>query len=344
MVPFLEKHGVRSYLESFPELWTDFSLPCTTDRQRTDFELRKAAFALSIAGFQERLGKELNSRGIRFLSLKGLSLSKLLHGNITSRAFGDLDLLIHPSDAVATLCLLEDLGLVRTYPRALTPGQDLALVRFGKAQNLAQPNTSLSLDLHWRLLSSWIGSDLLPFAQVWERSQELERQGLSPWRTLGNADTIVFVALHGFQDGWFRLKQLLDFALALQVLDYDWNEVMQLAGPRAVLVEMATELTCRLLGIQQPGPKTRHYSSDEQAYEDWLKMATSPRTPQGWLLKRRFWSCPLPEALQRTLKGLLTPSLEDICSVSLPPSLVSAYPLVRGWRLLTKAISSERRS
>ena len=35
----------------------------------------------------------------------------------------------------------------------------------------------------------------------------------------------MFLAWHGFQDGFSRLKQLLELALALENLDYEWEEL-----------------------------------------------------------------------------------------------------------------------
>lgn len=339
LVRAAEYHGVRGYLQEFKDVWetlNDLEMELK-DNQR--YRVEQSAFALKVAGFQEVVGSVLSSGGIRFLGLKGLSLSQLLYGDICRREFGDLDLLVAPSDALRAIKLLENEGFVRTYPNGFSSSQNLALVRYGKAQNLYRKASSLSLDLHWRLVSSWIGDDLYPFEDLWRRSRELTRQGMTPWRTLGAEDTLVFLALHGFQDGFPRLKQLLDLSQALERLDYDLEKALQIAGPRAALLERALELVSGLLGS---GENSSDFSRRTQARDSWLQMATKDRTPQSDLLRLEYWSCSVPEALGRSVKAMMTPALDDLASLSLPSSLIGLYPLVRAFRLMKKAWERNR--
>ena len=328
LVRAAEYHGVRGYLQEFKDVWETLSEPEMELKDNQRYRVEQSAFALKVAGFQEIVGSVLSSGGIRFLGLKGLSLSQLLYGDICRREFGDLDLLIAPEDALRAIKLLEDEGFVRTYPNGFSPSQDLALVRYGKAQNLFRKASSLSLDLHWRLVSSWIGDDLYPFEDLWKRSRELTRQGMTPWRTLGAEDTLVFLALHGFQDGFPRLKQLLDLSQAHDRLDYNLEKALQIAGPRAALLERALELVSGLLGSGES-------SSDSR--DCWLHMATKDRTPQSDLLRLEYWSCSVPEALRRSMKAMMAPALDDIASLSLPSPIIGLYPLVRAFRLIKKA-------
>lgn len=315
-------------------MWEDLesTAPEIKDRQR--YRVEQSAFALKVAGFQELVSEVLTSNGIRFLGLKGLSLSQLLYGDICRREFGDLDILVAPPDALRAIRMLEQNGFVRTYPNDFSPSQDLALVRYGKAQNLYRRASSLSLDLHWKLLSAWIGDELFGFEELWERSQELERQGMTNWRTLGAEDTLVFLALHGYQDGFPRLKQLLDLSQALESLEYNFERALEIAGPRAALVERAVELVGWLLNARDVGT---HFPNREQALDTWLEMAMNERTPQSNLLRLEYWSCSAWEAARRSAKALMTPAMDDLASLSLPPSLIGLYPLVRAFRLMKKA-------
>jgi hypothetical protein len=338
-----ESHGIRSFLQRFPEVWTKIidDPPREGITHPREHRIRCAAFALKTAAFQEELFKGLRSREIRVLSIKGFSLSMLLYGDISEREFGDLDLLVSPEDARRGVKALEEMGLRRSYPPVMKAGQELALVRYNKAQTLQSPSGG-TVDFHWRLLSSWIGDDLLEFEDLWARSQTLHRDGLTPWRTLSNEDTIVFLALHGFQDGWPKLKQFLDLAVALEVLDYDWDKVLAYAGYRAVLVERAVELCVRLLDVAHPGNMTFHYLDQDQACRAWTAMARDDKSPQTALLRPSLWSCSSGEAISRSVQALLNPAIDDIQSVALPSSLIGLYPAVRFFRLIQK--SFQRRS
>ena len=246
-----QAQGIRGYLQTFPQLWSRITddPPREGIQPAQQYRLETAASALRLAAFQESVLKCLNAAGIRVLAVKGLSLSLTLYGDISAREFGDIDLLIAPQDALRAVEILEADDLRRSYPGKMKPGQEFAFFRYLKAQNLMASGGRGQLDLHWRLLSSWVGADLLPFEELWSRSKVLERDGLTPWRSLGDVDNLVFLALHGFQDGWPKLKQFLDLAVALEVLDYDWSEVLRVAGYRAVLVEQAVEMCVRLFDI-----------------------------------------------------------------------------------------------
>ena len=335
LVRAAEVHGVRGWLQEFATVWEDLEVTAPELKNKQRYRVEQSAFALKVAGFQELVSEVLTSNGIRFLGLKGLSLSQLLYGDICRREFGDLDVLVAPPDALRAIRILEQNGFARTYPNDFSPSQDLALVRYGKAQNFYRRASSLSLDLHWKLLSAWIGDGLFGFGELWERSQELERQGMTNWRTLGAEDTLVFLALHGYQDGFPRLKQLLDLSQAMESLEYNLEKTLEIAGPRAALVDRAVELVGWLMDTRDAGT---HFSCREQALESWLQMATKDKTPQSNLLRFELWSCSWWEAARRSAKALMTPAVDDLASLSLPSPLIGLYPLVRAFRLMKKAL------
>lgn len=338
LVETCQGHGIRGFLQDFPNLWTAIvdSSPqegLISDRQ---YRLRAVTHGLSLAIFQERTLACLNQAGIPVMAIKGASLSQVLYGDITARVFGDLDLFVSPRMVRDAVSILQQAGYKRAYPGALQRGQEIAFWHYLKAQNLSDGQHSL--DLHWRLLSAWVGSDLLPFEAVWSRSRWVEKRSLTPWRTLGDADNLVLLALHGFQHGWSKLKLLLDFCVALEVLNYDWGEVLEIAGYRAVLVEQAAELCVRLLGVSHPTTMTSHYRDNDQARSAWLEMASASKTPQSKLLGPGLWSCSSFEALVRAGRAMFCPAIDDLQCIEIPPAFYRLYPFVRLIRLAKKSV------
>lgn len=330
-VALYEQHGVRSFLGRFPE----FQESAEAERR---YQIQVSAHTLKLIAFQDALGKELEHQGIPFLALKGFSLSQVLYGTFSARAFGDLDLLVPLHQAREALRAMERMGLRRTYPRPLAVGQEEALLRYGKAQNLSQADSGVSVDLHWKLLSQWIGDDLFSFQALWRDSRCLRFPGLHPWRTLGEAHTLVFLALHGSQDGWASLKQIVDMATAMGQLQTRWESALRVAGPRRALVERSLELIGRLLQVPYPPPAPGHFRSDQHALEAWLATATSIKSPQLQLQAPSLWSCSPGEAIFRGAKAVLNPAIDDILSLSLPKPLVPLYRGVRLARLVSKAL------
>jgi hypothetical protein len=127
---------------------------------------------------------------------------------------------------------------------------------------------------------------------------------------------------------------LLDLAVALESLDYTWDQVKALAGPRAVLLERAVEMTVRLLGIPHPQKMTYHFSDYEQTLASWMEWQKNQETPGRELLSAGYWSCEPSQALRYRFEAALTPEPEVIREVALPDRFLFLYPLIHILRLL----------
>ena len=341
-VEFCEQGRIRSFLERFPAVWeriTD-NPPREGITPHQEFVSRRAAYSLQAAAFQELVASQLQMAGIRALWLGGLSLSRLLYGDISRREFEGLKVLVSPLDVEATEQILQELGFTHD-ATDFGPGQQAARLRWGHFQEWTH-QSGLKLTLRWRLFSHWIGSDWLPFEEIWERSRELDWEGLSDWRTLGPADTMLYLGLRAFESGWCHLQHSLDLAVALERLEFTWDEVRELAGPRAGMMERSVELVVRLLGVPHPQKMTYHYGDHEQALEAWSTLAESHERPRQRLLAPENWSCDPSQALRRRLLALTAPEPEDIREWRLPPALLFLYPVFKGIRLLLGAFRGRR--
>jgi hypothetical protein len=331
-----ESGRIRTFLEGFPEVWE-----LITDNpvregivSGQEYSSKRIAHSLQVAAFQELVNSQLELSHIRHLWLGGLSLSHTLYGDISEREFQGLQCLVSPQDVQATREILQELGFGSTRSSALRPGQQQALLRWGYEESMTHDMTGLGLTLRWRLYSPWIGADLRSFDDLCERAHILSREGLSDWSTLGAADTLLHLAMRGFETGWQDMQQLLDLAVGLDVLDYTWDQVRELAGPRAVLLEQAVEIAVRLLGVPHPQKMTFHYADYDHAFATWARWYQSSEPPRRELLSPRYWSCDPSQALRRRLSTLLTPVPEEIEAVSLPPSFLFFYPVLRALRLV----------
>lgn len=338
-VHFCEAQEIRGFLEGFPDLWQRI----TDDPPREGilpsekFVEQGEAQILELASLEEELGKLFQSEQLSFLSLGGLSSAKRFYSKMALARTGRPAYLVSPKDASRAYDLLTSQGYLPTEPTEMSEAQEQALRRYGRVRTFRHSSRALSLDLCWRPFSPWIGSDLLPFEELWERRQTLHLESLT-WQSLSGAHTIVYLALSGFEDGWSKLKQFLELAVALERLDYTWDEVLATAGPRAVLVERAVELVVRLLGLPHPSRLTHHYRDYERALESWTQLARADQPPRSHLLKPNLWSCGSGEAILRSAKALFNPTLKDLERVSLPEALLGLYPLLRGLSLLKKAL------
>lgn len=326
LVSFLSRHGIRNRLR-----WAE---PKEAEGAR-EYALSTASFALASASRLSKISQRLADHEIPSLTFKGLAWSQLLYGNIASRPFGDVDLLVPPTLLQPTNAALLDLGLERAYPSGLSFGQDFAHQRFGKAQNFINPANNACLDLHWRLFSQWIGLEI-PFSDLWQRRTVLEVPGLPPISTFGVEDRIIFTALHGTQDGWSYLKGLLDLAIFLERHPPRWETVTQIAGQRLPLVRQAITFAVHLLGAPNPPDCELFYPDAETTLSAFTALSGKPEPPQLALLRPNLWSGPKLQLGASVVGAILTPAIDDLRSVNLPPRLANLYIAVRLFRLLHK--------
>lgn len=341
-VEWCEESRIRSFLERSPNVWeriTD-NPPREGITPTKDFVSRRGAYALQAAAFQELVTSQLQAARIRSVWLGGLSLSHLLYDDIAEREFEGLKVMVSPLDLESAEQILKELGF-SSVDEALRSGQERARIRWGYCGEWTH-QSGLTLTLYWRLFSRWIGSDWLPFEEIWERSTVLHWEGLSSWRTLGPADSLLYLSLRAFESGWGRLQYSLDLAVALERLDFTWDEVVQLAGPRSVLLERSVELVVRLLGVPHPQKMTFHYSDYEQALEAWSEFAERKGRPQQLLVAPEFWSCDPSQALRRRLGALTAPEMEEIRAWPLPAPLFFLYPMIKGLKLLLRVLRGRR--
>lgn len=302
-------------------------------------EVNHSAFCLAAAGLQSRISKKLEEQRIPHLFLKGLSTSFLLYEDFFARQFGDVDVMVAPENSLAAMAQLEEMGLRKTYPSGLSPAQQVAQLRFGKAQCLQDSTSQISVDLHWRSLSHWIGYEVLPFEDIHTRSQILEWKGFGSWRTLGPADLLVFLALHGAQDGWRTLKHHHDFCRALELYRPFWETALCYSAMRRPMLEQAGVLMGELYGVSvlptQP-------LSEDAAVSRWLGIVLQEADPNHRLLAPSLMSGSWRAKVLKALNTLLLPAVDDIQSVRLPVSALELYRLARAVRLIIKLMARSR--
>ena len=327
---FLQGHGVYTYLQS---------RGCV---KRDDFKqltLRTAGFSFHCATALERILESLSRHHVPALTFKGVAWALLAYGDILTRPFGDLDILIPRSHWPEAKVALAACGY-GCEPHRREPAREAAFLRYSKCQEVPNPRHAPELDLHIGLYSQWIAFET-PFADLWARRAEVHLDNIGPFPTFGKADAIIFTCLHSYQDGWAYMKGLLDLALLLERHQPDWCHLVEIAKERTPMIEMAVAFAVQLLGA--PVPRGWSVPFDpETTLAIYLDMASLSEPPQLGLLAPKLWSGSRLLALGRSVRAVCSPSDEDLNSVRLPRPLIGLYPLIRVVRLLSKVCSRRK--
>lgn len=159
-----------------------------------------------------RLRTLLMADGIAPIFLKGSALAVLAYGAIGRRQFGDIDLLVRPTDAPRAALLLEEAG----YRSPGAPHSSLAdlaarVSLFAKDLEVHHPGTGQAVELHWRM------TDNPHEPPVWEHEaiQWVELAPGSAVPTLATDALFAYICNHGAAHLWARLRWLADVAALL---------------------------------------------------------------------------------------------------------------------------------
>ncbi len=197
-----------------------------------------------------RLHTLLIADGIEPIFLKGSTLAMLAYGAIQRRQFGDIDLLVRPTDARRAARLLEDAGY-----RTLGGAGDLServtrTMPLAKDIAIRHPGNRQIVELHWRM------TDNLQERPVRD-CDALQWVELAPGAAVPPLATdalFAYVCNHGAAHLWARLRWLADVA-ALLAREPDggdrlWNAAVARRQTRAAA--SAILLAGRFFGTPPP--------------------------------------------------------------------------------------------
>lgn len=196
-----------------------------------------------------RTAKLLDSAGISWRLTKGAALAHLDYPDPSVRTFGDVDLVVHPSDWAAAFRLLSASGYRREAP-TLPGGYD---ARYGKGATLTTAD-GLEVDLHRRFAIGRFGVTARMEA-VFASSGAVELAGRT-LPVLDPAGRLLHACFHAALGGFRGLRAFRDVAQLILVTGADWQATFAVARSwraEAVVASAITESWDRLqLGVDHP--------------------------------------------------------------------------------------------
>lgn len=170
-----------------------------------------------------QLGGTLDALGVPWLTFKGVVLAETAYPRPDLRAFGDIDVLVSPSDLRRVLDVLSDQG-VTLYSEAWSE-----LERTERSQLSLLTERFLPVDLHWHLFNNPGVRRAFPVDtdELLGRRVMRETSRGTVW-SLDDADTVLHLAAHGAQSGGELLIWVLDLSQAFKALS-DYESLVQRA-------------------------------------------------------------------------------------------------------------------
>jgi len=177
--------------------------------------VRLEALAVRTAGI-------LDAAGINWRLTKGAALAHLDYPDPSMRTFGDVDLVVHPSDWPAAFRLLTGNGY-RREAGTLPHGYD---ARYGKGATL-KSDDGLEVDLHRRFAIGRFGV-AARMESVFDSSSSIELAGRRI-PVLEPASRLLHACFHAVLGGFRRLRAFRDVAQLILVTGADWRRTFAIA-------------------------------------------------------------------------------------------------------------------
>jgi len=277
-----------------------------------------------------RVSHLLAEREIPCITFKGVAFSVQLHGNLTVRPSGDIDLLVRPGSWAGAQRVLIEAGY-----RAVAHYQDAFQTTF------FSESRGTTVDLHWELPPGYVTFET---DSLWRARSVCPILG-HPIPSLSTTDALIVACVNLLKDyGRGSLNQVVDVAVTLNGMDSStWQRVMrrsrQLGCQRFVLgaasVVMELFVDCLDKKIRRDCRRNRgvkRLAAEASAYLVSDSDAETPNVHGRWhelVLEGRF-----RRRLAKFLFLLVRPNDDDRARVGLPDTVAFLYHLVRPIRWL----------
>ena len=278
----------------------------------------------------------LDDEQIAVIPIKGPLLARAAYGDLASRRFADLDLVVHRRDLDRARTVLAQRG----YQPAIAIPHDAESALLGADYHIAlvAPEHGTVVELHWALIRPGLAG-LRDETWAWTHACDTTSLG-APMRTLTTDATFVYLCAHGSKHLWSQLGWLCDVAALARTEErtLSWPAVRQLAATIGAtrMVALGCALASDLLGATEcdafgaVDAHVRHLVSDVRArlFDD----APTMSLPAFQLRVRTQ----LGDRLSYLAGIAAAPHVADVQFAALPRRARALYYILRPARLVVK--------
>jgi len=301
-----------------------------------------AVRCLALSAELIRITEALSARGISSLPYKGPVIAAQAYGDITTREFEDLDIVLRQRDLGRANEVVSDLGYEARFPAVHAHSASASMVPGEYNYSNAERRTALELHTEFTLRHFPKRPELEGF---FSRAMNVDLGGRFA-RTFAPEDALIFLAVHAAKDFWLKLVWISDIAELIQShprLDWDGtrSRARHLQAHRMLHVSLA--LSRDFFEAKLPMEVAASVQADSQAavLAGWAKGNLLTRDWRTLNSRERFHFrrhlvTGLTEGWRYSLRLALAPAEDDWMMMRLPRALAPMYMVLRPLRLLRK--------
>jgi hypothetical protein len=337
-------HGMLGHLHRVLTSEASTSIDAGVGRRISELQRMLMVRNMRYAAALLEILNQLDSKGVQAVAVKGPVWAELLYGDLTSRTWSDLDLLVGRGQVARAREALQEMGFEDCGPF----GERAMRSRWGDTGQIALGSRDLGLvvDLHWKLTVA-VSPRGLTSEPVLARAASVTVLG-EQVRCPGESDVFMITCLEGTRDLWSSVARLLDLGVLIgRTTPAGWDDLLAAARAagceRRVLVGVG--YVSRLLSVEIPDFVTARMETDRRTkallghlHPSYL-CGAPPLDLRGRLTL--FWVHAAGEdrrrdALRFVLARLFAPTTEDWDAFSLPRRMGWLYVPLRPLRLAGK--------
>jgi hypothetical protein len=304
-----------------------------------------AVWNLALYAEQQSLHRTLEETGLPYLFVKGLMLGWLMHGDLTTRATRDIDVMVLPVHVAAFRACLLSAGYEEVYH---FPAAHQAYARWLNREAVYRRRISegvyVHVELQWSPVLSFYGIPV-DTSRLFEGSRIVPLGGFD-WRMpSAEAHLLVLLLHHGVTDGWRSLRHVLDISLFLQRMggELDWTRMRARLKEMGMMRNASAGLSlCRTLaGVHVPEGFEAGEGLLRRLEDSLLSERPLTRDQRSRAFLRRQWL--LADGLRGRsrlvigqVRKALSPGLTELEGIPLPPGLFPLYYLCKPLRPLLR--------
>jgi len=286
----------------------------------------------------------LERAGVGVVAYKGPALAADVHGDISARAFTDLDLLIAERDRDHARRALLALGYCP--PDGYTARESRFYSAWEGVLHFTRAGAGWPVELHWRVQAPRYGGPQDP-AGIVARARRIDvGGGTVPVPAV--AEQAVLLAVHGVKHAWTSLLWVADFANAVSRDAFDWDAFDAIAASWRVerAVNDALLVAHELVAASVPPQRLARARTDAAAVrlagEAVQGLASDAERPNAGRDSTATYDLQWLSGARAKVRYLslaaALPTPQERHAARLPDALLPlAYP-VRAWRLLQHAV------
>ncbi|HEX8183840.1 MAG TPA: nucleotidyltransferase family protein [Blastocatellia bacterium] len=281
----------------------------------------------------------LGASGVSAVPFKGPTLAVAAYGDLALREFRDIDLLVREEDVLRARAILAARGYAPDHQ--LSRAQETAYL---KSENECGLKGRVYLELQWNIVPR-NHSFKLNDDELWRNLDLINVEGQQV-AALSTEDLLLLLCVHASKQSWKRLSWVCDVSELIRARrDMDWNRLFErakrLGGKR--MLSTGLILANGLLGAALPDFALEQVNADRAArrlaaracarlFSSKVNFYEALKNPLFYIKARER----LRDKARCCARMALSPTVNDLQSLSLPPALFFFYYPLRPLRLLSK--------